>query len=59
MSLVLHLLATILGIPPGTVVISQKAVNATLAESHEMVSASVCAHARYVSSTIGIDDGVD
>lgn len=26
-----------IGIPPGTVVISQKAVNATLAESHEMV----------------------
>ena len=42
-SLVLHPPVTILGIPPGTVVISQKAVNATLAESHEMVSAGVCA----------------
>lgn len=42
-SVVLHLPVTILGIPPGTVVISQKAVNATLAESHEMVSAGVCA----------------
>lgn len=42
-SVVLHLPATILGIPPGTVVISQKAVNATLAESQEMVSAGACA----------------